>query len=133
MESPPFCPRGGDRRRLSNRPHHPVLERLTRSHSPIAICSCLTMHETNDARQCLGVALGKDAMPEIEDVPRSPTRPIQHVADAGLDRRPGCKHQRGIEIPLDGDLRTKTLPGNVEWLAPIDADGSAPAAAYLSE
>ncbi len=72
------------------------------------------MHETNDARQRLGVALGKDAMPEIEDVPRSPTCPFQHVADAGLDRWPGRKHQRGIEIPLDGDVRTKTLPGNVQ-------------------
>ena len=72
------------------------------------------MHKTNDPRQRLGVALGKDAMPEVEDVTRSPSCPIQHVADAGLDCMPWRKHQRGIEIALDGDVRPQTLPGNVQ-------------------
>lgn len=64
------------------------------------------MHKTNDARQCLGVALGKDAMAEIENVSRSPTGSLQHVMNAGRNRGPGREHQGGIEIALDGDVRT---------------------------
>ena len=70
--------------------------------------SRLSVHKTDDARQGLWVALGKDAMSEIENVPGSPTGPCQHVANACLDRWPRRKHQRGIEIALNGEVRTET-------------------------
>jgi hypothetical protein len=84
------------------------------------------VHKTNDARQGLRVTLGKDAMPEIEYVPRSPTSPFQHVAYPCIDRCPRRKHERGIEIPLNGDVRSEMLPRNVQWQAPVDTDDGSP-------
>ena len=83
------------------------------------------MHETNDTCQRVGVAFGKNAMTEVENVPRSPASPLQNVADAGLNCWPGGQHQRRIEITLDGDAGAKTLTKDV---APyLDGYGAIPA------
>src|SRR5262245_4651588 len=68
----------------------------------IRTASCSpSMHLIHDGAHRGDLGLGKHAVPEIEDVPRTAAGPLQDVPDLARALRGRGEQRRRVEIPLD--------------------------------
>src|SRR2546423_8222157 len=106
---------------------------------PYAISSTETppasaaMYPVHDALQRLDRRLREHAVPEVEDVARSASGPVEHVATWLLELGERREQRRRIEVPLNRPVGTDALPRDVEGNAPVHADDVAARAREVGE
>src|ERR1700693_4225613 len=91
------------------------------------------MHPLDDCLDGLDRCLREDAVPEVEDVPGAPRGAGKDVPHLALEVRPRRDESTGVEVALDGAVRTDALACDVERDAPIDADHVAAGAREIHE
>ena len=68
------------------------------------------MHHFYERFDLLGIRLGHDAVPQVEDVPRSPTGLRENVGSAPPQRFPIGQQRHRVKIPLHSPIVTDGLP-----------------------
>ncbi len=80
------------------------------------------MHELCEISYVVHRRVRKNAVPKIEDVPRSRVGEAKDVLGSLLKLVPRSEQQNGIEIALYGVIVPNRSPAFVERDAPVEAD-----------
>src|ERR1700745_252548 len=84
----------------------------------LMFCGML-LHKLAQALHVIDRRLGKNPMPEIEDVSVASSRLFQDILGAVFEFLPVGEQQYRIEVSLHGALMLQPLPAFLEWDAPI--------------
>ena len=68
------------------------------------------MYEVGQPPERVGVRAGKHTVPQIEHVAQPATGVREHLQCLPFHHVPRGKQHGGIEVPLDGGVRTDSLP-----------------------
>ena len=90
--------------------------------SPDLVASAQFMDQIDRGGHMLHGSIGKDPMPEIENVSGSPSGPAKNIRHAALDFVHRTKQGDRIEVPLYGAVVSHHGPGLIDRDTPIDAD-----------
>src|SRR5688572_19675660 len=78
------------------------------------------MDEIDQPAQNRRIAVGQDAVAQVEDMARPARGAAQDIPRAGFGRSPASEHARRVEVALYSALMADALPRNVERLAGVD-------------
>src|SRR5581483_11827496 len=78
--------------------------------------------EVDETAKDVGVGLGVDAVPQVEDVARPSPRGGEDRPGLGLDLRPRPQEEPRVEVALDGSILADPPPAVGEVDPPVEAD-----------
>lgn len=94
------------------------------------ICRAELVHGVDKGADLSRISVLRYAMTEIEYVARPVTESGQHIANFAAQRVAGRKQRRRIEVPLQRDAASDSLPRDCDVDGPIQTDG---VRAYFSD
>ena len=77
------------------------------------------MHRVHESDRVIDWRFLEDAVPQIKDVPRTPVRQIQNLANTAANRLSIRQQYTRIEISLDGAIEANLSPSLVQIDSPI--------------
>src|SRR5579859_7844799 len=90
-------------------------------------------HGIDKHRDTVRVYVRRDAVTQVEDVPRAGTIAIEHATGFSAQRFRWREQRRRVQVALQGNPAADSLAGRCKIDGPIDADGIAADRSDLSE